>query len=264
MNYFEKNAFITLSDSCYVSGIEHYTRHKRFEVLWFREEEGEHSIDYELYKIKKGSVFLISPGQVHGFKSLPPVLSFSISPNFFEFDTSQHLRFIFNPFFNDGILIGEETASDLVQLIGLIKKELSRKTDLVLVQTYTQAFLLNIGRLMESAKATFEKKDQRMRALFLLLKDNYKSHHNVAYYANQLGITPKRLNEILKEKIGLTVTRLLHIILIHDAKCLIAQGNLTFKEIAFELGFNEQAYFSRFFKKLTGFTPREFKEREPF
>ncbi|WP_372489943.1 helix-turn-helix domain-containing protein [Chitinophaga sedimenti] len=60
----------------------------------------------------------------------------------------------------------------------------------------------------------------------------------------------------MREKFGFTVSQIIYHLLLIEAKREIGHGRKSIKEIAYELGFSEQSYFSRFFKKQTGTTPR--------
>ena len=95
--------------------------------------------------------------------------------------------------------------------------------------------------------------------LFQLIEAHYKKERNADFYSNRLSLTLKRVNEITKKQLGKTVTRLLHDRLLLEAKREINFGKRSHKEIAYLLGFDDPAYFSRFFKKRTGITPEQFK-----
>jgi AraC-like DNA-binding protein len=121
--------------------------------------------------------------------------------------------------------------------------------------------LLLLSRQSEKGPLFFKAGDGRIKTLFDLIEHNFITKRDACFYASQLSITPKRLNEILKDKIGMTLTKILHFRLILEAKREIGYSDKNFKEIAFALGFNEQAYFSRFFKKQTGITPATFRQK---
>ena len=95
-----------------------------------------------------------------------------------------------------------------------------------------------------------------------MVNESYKSEHSISYYADQLHITPDQLNRIIKSTIGKTSKEYIQSRLITEAKRLLYFSNLSNKEIAFELGFNEPANFSAFFKKCSGFSPLNFKKKE--
>jgi len=83
--------------------------------------------------------------------------------------------------------------------------------------------------------------------------------HTVQEYALRLSVSPKHLTEIVKENTGLTALETIHNLKLGYAKGLLQQTNLSVKQIALELGFENPEYFNVFFKKLTGKTPNQFR-----
>lgn len=82
---------------------------------------------------------------------------------------------------------------------------------------------------------------------------------NVAQLAEQLFISPRYLSDLLKQETGKTAMELIHIFLISEAKNLLLSSDNNVAEIAYELGFESPSYFTRLFKKQTGFKPLEFR-----
>jgi len=237
--------------------------HDFFEILWFTSSGGTvHYIDFEPYPVESGLVYCMVPGQVHAYDGVLPagyVIVFSLE--MFSTIMDPQLRMLFNPVMNSGVRIGESESCMLMQLAELMVQEYRGNKDFFILHCYLKAFLLHIARVHHKAAFAFDKAGQRMSLLFELLEGNFRKERHAAFYASLLGITPKRLNEILCEKFGLTLTRILHTRLILEAKREIAYGRKSFKEISFELGFSDQAYFSRFFKVQTGLMPVEFRSR---
>jgi AraC family transcriptional activator of pobA len=84
----------------------------------------------------------------------------------------------------------------------------------------------------------------------------------VAYYARELNVSVRTLDEALKQATGRTAHALVHEHLLRTAKALLVQNRLSIKEIAYQLEFNEPAHFTNFFKKHTQQTPFQFRQRE--
>ncbi len=236
-------------------------RHDFFEIIWFTSSvESVHYIDFEPYPVESGLVYCLAPGQVHAYQGLSPsgyVMVFSLE--MFSRIMDPQLRVLFNPFMNSGVRIGEGKAGVLMQLAELMVEECRGSRELVILRCYLKAFLFHLARMHHDAAFSLDKTGQRMSRLFELLESNFRKERHVAFYATALGITPKRLNEILHKKFDLTMTRILHLRLILEAKREIAYGRKSFKEISFELGFSDQAYFSRFFKVQTGMMAADFR-----
>jgi AraC family transcriptional regulator, transcriptional activator of pobA len=100
-----------------------------------------------------------------------------------------------------------------------------------------------------------------LRKFSKLVEENYKTHHAVADYAEMLFITPKSLSK----KIGLlskeTPNDIIKNRIILESKRLLAHTNMTVKEIAYSLNYEDDAYFVRFFTKNTGISPMSFRKQ---
>ena len=89
---------------------------------------------------------------------------------------------------------------------------------------------------------------------------NFKKMHSVTDYANRLGVSPKSLTKNF-QKIGInTPSDFIKNRIILEAKRQILYSTDSVKQIAFDLGFNDPAYFSRFFTKSTSKSPLQFKK----
>jgi len=93
-----------------------------------------------------------------------------------------------------------------------------------------------------------------------LVDHNYKHWHSVKDYGNALYVSADHLNKVVKSLIGKTAKEYIQNRLIIAAKRLLFHTNSSTKEIAFELGFNEPAHFSHFFKKCTSHSPTAFRK----
>lgn len=242
--------------------LEHH-RHDFFEILWATSSSNSlHYIDFQPQPIEADTMCLMAPGQAHAFSGpLPSGCYISFSVDFFSGIVEPELTILFNPFTNCCIQIPVESVPGFKLLTELMFLEHRQNSDFQILQTYLKAFLLNIARLHQKERFSFDKNGQRMSVLFELIENYFKTERHVKFYASALGVTPKRLNEILHEKLGVTLTRILHSRLILQAKREIAYGRKSLKEISFELGFSDQSYFSRFFKNQTGLMPMEFRKR---
>jgi AraC family transcriptional activator of pobA len=94
-----------------------------------------------------------------------------------------------------------------------------------------------------------------------LIETNFTKHRNVWFYAKALHTHPNNLNHIVKKITGLTAKQTIINRLIMESKYLLAATTLSVKEIAYDLGFEDQNYFSSFFKKYQAVTPSNYRNQ---
>lgn len=98
-----------------------------------------------------------------------------------------------------------------------------------------------------------------IREYNILVEHHYKTQHQVAFYAEKLNKSPKTLSNYFAIYGTKTPQQLIHERILMEAKRLFYYTDKSAKEIAYELGFEDAAYFSSFFKKQTGVSPTDFK-----
>jgi len=94
-----------------------------------------------------------------------------------------------------------------------------------------------------------------------LVGKNYRSMKSPAQYAGLLHITAAYLNEVVKSATGFSATYWIQYEIILEAKRLLCYTDLTVKEISFALGYDDPAYFSRLYQKVTSDTPLTFRKQ---
>ncbi|MGO1243076.1 helix-turn-helix domain-containing protein [Sphingobacterium sp. JB170] len=95
-----------------------------------------------------------------------------------------------------------------------------------------------------------------------LLNEGASVVNHVAYYAEKLNTSPQNLNAACKKNVNLTASELLAGYIIKEAKRLLFYTSNSISEVAYELGFSDKSNFSKYFKRYTGVTPKEFKKQE--
>lgn len=129
----------------------------------------------------------------------------------------------------------------------------------------TITLFVQIARLSEQAKLSdspartiLAARIEKFRAL---LDERCRSRRPVASYAEAMGITTGQLTRLCHEAFGISAIEAIDARSIHEAKRLLGYSNLGVKQIARELGFNDEAYFGRFFRKQTGLRPTEYRAK---
>lgn len=130
-----------------------------------------------------------------------------------------------------------------------------------MLQSYLKQFIIHSVRIQKENHFLKEEKESKLFKDFSILVDmHFKKLHTVTEYANRLGVSPKSLAKNF-QKIGTnTPSDFIKNRIVLEAKRQLIYSTNSVKEIAFNLGFNDPAYFSRFFTKFTSKSPLQFKK----
>ena len=163
-----------------------------------------------------------------------------------------------------------QTLSDSLKIYKLIKDELALpayQTQPLVIQRYCEILTVKDYNLYEEAERTIaahnNNRQEELLHLFLqLLEENYLRERNTGFYASQLCISPKYLSSIIKEQSGKTCSEWIDEYVSFNARSLLKDSTLSIKQISDRLGFPSQSVFGRFFKKVNGVSPKEFRNRQ--
>lgn len=232
-------------------------RDEFFEMIWFT--------SGIFNSQKKESIYLIPP-----FRSLDVSLDdkdgylISFKREYLEEDDKEYALDVFNLFNLQGqyalIDVSSDTLPNLRHLYSLMLYEYNSSLGTYLaLKSLLKVFLLHLIRQNQKAFLHQDINQKRVYDFCLLLDRFFFKEWKSSFYSQRLGLSEKRLNQILKEKMNKTITQLVHARLILEAKRKLKASELTIKEISYQLNFEDPSYFSRFFKNQTGLTPEEFK-----
>lgn len=93
----------------------------------------------------------------------------------------------------------------------------------------------------------------------ILIHEHYKTHKEMAFYADKLCITPQYLTRTIQEVNGLSAHEMLADYIVLEIKTLLRNANLGIKEVVRQTGFSNQSSLSRFFRRHTGMSPTEYR-----
>lgn len=232
--------------------------HGFYEIIWFEEGSGTHFIDFSQYPIVPGSVFFISPGQIHSFdlKHDQKGIVLKICTELFD-DFVGEANFV----------IPESCNAGLSQLFRAIEEELP-KTDSLghweALKTLVKLLIINIKRSNEDASPNALNPLKPSHKAFLkyrqLIEENYCRLHTVKDYASRLNVSTKTLTLYVNECSPYSPLELINNRIILESKRLLRYSVLSVKEIAFRLGFEDPSYFAKFFKRLVKQSPADYRE----
>lgn len=106
-----------------------------------------------------------------------------------------------------------------------------------------------------------DRRSEQLRQFRELVEKGFRQHLQVGRYAQELGMTPVTLGRLCQDQLGMTALQLINSRLLLEAQRELAYSTRSIKEIALELGFSDEAYFSRFIRKQTKLAPSEFRQQ---
>ncbi|ATL75951.1 AraC family transcriptional regulator [Chryseobacterium piperi] len=251
--------------------IEKPHRHDFYATVLFTKGKGIHEIDFQKYDVSEGSLFFLSPGQVHSWELSDDTdgYIFFFSQEYYDMHyVNQHLRNF--PFFNS-IVSSRKLQLETLELQKMITEfeEIQEeyntqnlmKEGLILsliTKVYIHAsrlFSKNYDTLSSGATVSYFKHYQEFENL---LEEYYTKEKSISYYADMLDISSKHLNRITQTVVQKTATEVITERVILEAKRMLMYLDESLVDIAFRLGYEEYSYFVRVFRKSSGMTPTQF------
>ncbi len=247
-------------------------RHNYYHLLWLTEAHGMHMLDFEKFELRPNTVFFVSPGQIHSWTSSirPKGYVINFSTDFFVqmFPRSDDIAQF--PFFHitrdtPALYLDQPQHDGLLPLLLEIEKEVIHRESgrFDIVRSYLLILLTRLRRLypVHTPDDVSPQNYSLTKRFKLLMEEYFLEFGPVRDYADKLHITERQLNDAIKRTMGCTAGQLVQERIVLEAKRLLSNTNLGISEIAFQLNFDDLAYFCRFFKKHTQLTPGEFKKR---
>jgi len=249
-------------------------KHSYFELCVFTNGSGEHEIDFQNHPIHSPSIHVLHPGQVHLIRRGEEYEGylFVFSKEFYnlQFKGLEIIpgyplvtKLSHGPILN----MTNDEFEDFAILIASIEKEFeqtSPESEEIII-SFLNIFFLRLRNRFVSLLKEENPIDTPFRKLVYsfneLVDHHFKEIHQVKEYAELLGESPVVLNRAIKNLTGKTPSELIVERLILEAKRLLLYSDLSNKEVAYKLNYEDPSYFARIFRKKTGDTPTEFRNR---
>lgn len=252
----------------------HFHRHDYFEIFLFREGGGIHHIDFGALSIESGSIHFVTPGQVHLLERAVKSSGFVIlfSADFFAI-TPENNDFLFQyPLFyhktgTPSLILPPEEFAQLINYVEAMIGELNNQNSQRkrILQSYLHIFLYRCQHWIEKQHGSEKTTGPSLcLQLQISIEKHYKQLHQVADYAKLLFVTARQLNSAAQKHVGKHVAQLVQERLLIEAKRLLSFTDRQVGDIADSLGFEDLAHFSKFFKRLTGLSPTEWRQKQHF
>lgn len=244
--------------------------HNFYLTVLFTSGFGVHEIDFEKYAIVPGSLFTLKPGQVHDWKFSKNIEGYIIFHNsdFFELLYNKRGVLVRPEFFPNRkmstIWLNKEKINIIEPLFDNLIKEHTCTNIFKVEKICSLTFLiyLELTRIgtkhLEIASQNIHYLN-KIRKLETFIDDNFTTMKFPYQYAELMNMTPKHLNRISKNMLGLTVTQLITQRIVLESKRLLINPKYSIERIAEKLGYVDPSYFTKVFKKTTGLAPNNFR-----
>jgi len=247
-------------------------KHSFYQLVYFAGGGGSHSIDFIHFPVQPGQLYFMIPGQVHSwdFEGQPDGFIVNFSEQYLS-DFLANPRYLEQFTFFSGIaqeqviVLPEPVRPAMEQLLQEIVREGNTadalKDDMVRTALVQLFILVNRHTGVGTAKQTTHYNTVVLRNFQKLIDQHYKEKKLTKDYAAMLYITPNHLNALCKDVTGRSAGELIRDRVLLEAKRLLINARLTISQIATELQFMDNSYFSKFFKKYEGVTPEIFRKQ---
>lgn len=248
-----------------------------FTVLWLWEGEGLFHVNLAERPFRAPALLFLSPFQTFFLTphSRLQGVGFQFHANFYCIETHHEAvgcnGVLFNDVYGAPVLaVSPELVPEFNGLLAQMESEVktSGVAQTEALVSYLKVFLIKATRLklqqqqLEQATIGSGNQPSVLARLKQLIEEHYRQWHSPAEYAEALHMSAKALGKAVRSHLSKTVTELIRERLLLHAKWQLLHTRRSVKEIAWEVGFEDEYYFSRLFKRTTGFSPTAFREFE--
>jgi AraC family transcriptional regulator, transcriptional activator of pobA len=258
-------------NSCF----DHIQRNNYYSIVWVTSGSGHLRVDVSAFDFDNGGMFFFSPYQPFMIEKAigieGTVLHFH--PDFFCIHKHQAEvacnGILFNNIYEQPFITIDETAS--VTFSALLQQLIAEMQNAALAQhellvSYLKILLITATRLKVNQQPLAMEQAASVKEPFVLqtlkeaIEANFRTKHSASDYAMMLNISPKALAKIAKNYFSKTLSHLIAERIIIEAKRELYLTNKPVKQIAYELGYEDEFYFSRFFKTNADVSPQLYRD----
>jgi AraC family transcriptional regulator, transcriptional activator of pobA len=257
------------------SHFDHIQRLNYYSLIWIKSGTGKARVDFAEYSFAAQSLFAFTPYQPFMLSADTPVqgIVLNFHPDFYCIHRHQDEvacnGVLFNNIYQPPLVaVDEQSANTLDMVLGQIRTEMQNPAlaQYELLISYLKIMLITASRLKTAQQADAGAAMPTRKHPFILqqLKEaievNFRKLHAPGDYASMLFVSPKTLARITKTHFNKTLSSLINERIIIEAKRELYLTGKTVKEIAYELGYEDEYYFSRFFKVNAEVSPQGYRE----
>lgn len=252
--------------------LHHPHKHTFYHLILFTKGAGSHSIDFERFTVNPGQIYFMIPGQVHSWAFEGAIDGYVIN-----FSEAFFRSFLLKPDYIDQFPFFSGVVKNAVidipadirnEIIGLFEQiieetESGRRSAADMVKSLMLQIFIKLSRLsidpVETTASSYN--HTLLRNYQQLIEKNFAALRLPKDYAELLYITPNHLNALCNDILGVPAGDVIRNRVTLEAKRLLVNFELTISQIADRLNFDDNSYFSKFFKKQEGITPEQFRKQ---
>ncbi|NDI98068.1 AraC family transcriptional regulator [Flavobacterium sp. LaA7.5] len=250
-----------------------FTRDRKDKLLtiaWNRGSAQKIMIDEAEYDFPANSILPLMVNQTFRFENAKDIVAWQFNRDFYcIIDHDKEVSCVGFIFYGSSqmmfIQLDEKEQDKITSLLQIFEDEFET-TDTIqgeMLRLLLVRLIITITRLAKQQYIAPESEDDTKFNLYreynIMVEQNYRTHHDVQFYAAALNKSPKTLANVFALYGKKTPLQIIQERVITEAKRLMYYTDKSIKEIAAETGFEDTSHFSRFFKKQTSTTPTEFK-----
>ena len=247
-------------------------RHSFYHLVMFTKGKGSHTIDFEKFPVTPFQIYFMAPGQVHSWHFQGNVDGYIVHFNeslFTSFlQNGQYLeRFRFfsgnseEGVYNLPITAHDATVALFESMLEEINENIEQNLDMIRLKLLELFIIVDRCCNNKKIKNFPQQKQMLLRNFKQLIDKQFRLIKLPKEYAELLYVTPNHLNALCQDLLGKTAGDVIRDRILLEAKRLLTNEGMTITEIAYDMNFQDNSYFTRFFKKYTGTTPEEFRKK---
>lgn len=263
-------------DNCQFKEIQ---RLNYFSLIWIKKGNGKVKADFSEHDFTANQLLAFAPYQPFMISATEAIEGVVVHfhPEFFcilkHHDEVSCNGVLFNNIYEPPyVMIDEVAKATFTMVLEQMKVEMQNPAlaQYELLVSYLKIFLITASRLKKEQQPKEASQLDENTAPFILqnlknfIETNFRSKHSASDYADLLNISPKALAKITKSHFNKTLTNLIAERIVIEAKRELYLTNKPVKEIAYELGYDDEHYFSRFFKNNADVSPQMYRDTVGF
>ena len=248
-----------------------FQRDKYYRILWLRKGNVNIQVDGIEYALNENQILFLTPlNQMELTEFSENLFALVFNREFYCIQQHDHEVSCYGYLFfgsSDVPVVSldekEQISFDLLLKVMLEEFENTDHIQGEMLQVLLKRFLIKCTRLARKNLVNPEINQDKLdliRQFNVLVEMHFRSKHKVADYADLLNKSPKTLSNLFGEYNNKSPLQVIQERIALEAKRLFLYTDKTAKEISYELGFEDAAHFSRFFRKMEGKSPTEFKK----